>query len=364
MADALHLPTMSNASAETIHDKHLRLWGIPSIVVAALLGLMPFFYPGRWDLFGWYLVAGLIYTSVTWEACRWVMIRVRRQMPGMENTGRRILRTTLLYTLIAALGQLILNAIFYRWGLTPPVLAESSFFKLWFINFLSALFFVFLNSSIYEALYFFSQYKYAIQKAEHLKTQQAQQRLDALKSRVNPHFLFNSLTTLSALIGEDAPRAERFVDELAKVYRYLLRAGRQPVVALESELEFAGSYAFLLKNRFEEGAFSFADNCPSDIKSPPQSGVLGPSLPALTFQNSLDYLVRTQNVPLHIRAEILDNQLRIICKHQPKTLTFDTSGNDWRQLEAAGARHEIKSGDLAVLVPFTSNPTAYSAPQR
>lgn len=111
-------------------------------------------------------------------------------------------------------------------------------------------------SSIYEAIYFFDQYKIARQKAEQLQTNQAQQKLDALKSRVNPHFLFNSLTTLSALIGEDPRRAEQFVDELSKVYRYLLRAGRQPLATLAEELQFAQSYSFLLKNRFEAGAFT------------------------------------------------------------------------------------------------------------
>jgi len=90
--------------------------------------------------------------------------------------------------------------------------------------------------------FIFSQYKLAIQKAELLKRQQAQKKLDALKSRVNPHFLFNSLTTPSALISEDTRLAEQFVDELSKVYRYLQRAGRQPEASLNDEPQFAKSY--------------------------------------------------------------------------------------------------------------------------
>ena len=222
------------------------------------------------------------------------------------------------------------------------------------------LFFVLLLSSVYEAIYFLSQYKMARQKAEHLKKQQAQQRLDTLRNRVNPHFLFNSLTTLSALIGEDAPRAERFVDELSKVYRYLLRAGRQATATLGEELQFADSYAFLLKNRFEAGAFSLTKSG-GDSKSPPDSiAALDQPIPALTFQNAIEYLVRTQNSPLHIRVEALDEHLRISCAHHPKALSFDVSDHDWRQLEGAGARREVAAGQLAMLIPFTSKVTPRS----
>lgn len=339
---------MTNAPFETLNDKHLRWWGVPLISLTGLLALMQFYFAGRWDLFGWYFVASVIYTAITWEICRMVLKRVRRRIPGLEYTAKRLALTFFYFLVIAGIGNAIVKVVLDQFGLKPPSLLNHTFFEWWLANFASILFFVLLLSSIYEAIYFFDQYKIAHQKAEQLKKQQVQQRLEALKTRVNPHFLFNSLTTLSALIGEDAPRAEVFVDELSKVYRYLLRVGRQPTATLGEELQFAESYAFLLKNRFEPGAFSFSDSI-GETRAKEQD------IPVLTLQNSLDYLVRTQNAPLHIHAEIIEDQLRISCNHHPKSLSVELSGSDWQQLENNGAYQQIEAGQVAIIIPFISN---------
>ncbi|MDX1913878.1 MAG: histidine kinase, partial [Saprospiraceae bacterium] len=230
----------------------------------------------------------------------------------------------------------------------PPGLAGKSLWSVWLISFSGPLFFVLLNNSVYEAMYFFGQYKSLIQIAEQLKKQQARKQLDALKSRVNPHFLFNSLTTLSALIAEDAPRAERFVDELSKVYRYLLRAGREEKVTLIEELQFADSYVFLLQNRFEDGAFSLDKSGIDGIPFPGKEKCL----PVLSFQNALDFLVRTQHVPLHIRLSVHENELIFQCRHQPKSLAFDAAGNDWLPLQNQGASRLESTGNLLISIPL------------
>jgi LytS/YehU family sensor histidine kinase len=71
-----------------------------------------------------------------------------------------------------------------------------------------------------------------------------------LKSQVNPHFLFNSLNSLSGLIQEDTEKAEKFLDELSKVYRYMLRNDDDPLVKLSTEIQFITSYFLLLKARY------------------------------------------------------------------------------------------------------------------
>ncbi|MBC7776023.1 MAG: histidine kinase [Phycisphaerae bacterium] len=346
---------MTTVFSDKLNDKYLRLWGIPLISLSGLLALMRFYFEGRWDLFGWYFLGSVIYTTFTWEICRWILKRVRRRIPGLEYTKQRLVLTFIFFMLVAGIGNVFVKLTFLHFGLKPPSMANKSFFEWWLINFPSILFFVLLLSCIYEAIYFFDQYKFLRQKAQLLRKQQAQQQLDALKTRVNPHFLFNSLTTLSALIGEDPQRAEHFVDELSKVYRYLLKAGRQSTAALGEELQFAASYSFLLKSRFEEGAFTFSDGR-SDSKASRPSESLDRNIPLLTLQYALDYLVRTQNTPLHIQIYALENQLRIACENHPKTLSFDVDDNDWRQLESNGAQQEIQEGQLAILIPFTPDP--------
>lgn len=339
---------MSSNTNESLHDKHLRLWGVPLISLSGLLALMKFYFEGRWDLFGWYFVASVIYTTITWEICRIILIQVRRRIPGLEYTKRRLLLTFIFFLMVAGIGNAMVKLILQHFGLRPPTMINKSFFEWWLINFPSILFFVLLLSSIYEAIYFFDQYKLARQKASQLKRLQVQQQLDALKTRVNPHFLFNSLTTLSALIGEDAPKAEQFVDELSKVYRYLLRAGRQPTATLGEELQFAESYTFLLKNRFEPGAFTL-------VRATFDSSLEAQNIPVLALQNALDYLIRTQNAPLHIRLIPLEDRLLIRCTHQPKSLSFGLDDNDWRHLESNGAMQEIQEDQLTILIPFMPN---------
>ena len=74
-----------------------------------------------------------------------------------------------------------------------------------------------------EGIYRFESWKTNLEETEKLKLTYKQSQLIGLKSQVNPHFLFNSLNSLSGLIQEDKERAEKFLDEMSKVYRYLLR---------------------------------------------------------------------------------------------------------------------------------------------
>lgn len=75
--------------------------------------------------------------------------------------------------------------------------------------------------------------------------------LRALKSQVNPHFLFNSLNSLRALIDEDAPRARESVTRLANMLRYSLQSGQQETVTLEEEIRIVEDYLALEQIRHE-----------------------------------------------------------------------------------------------------------------
>lgn len=76
--------------------------------------------------------------------------------------------------------------------------------------------------------------------------------LRALKSQVNPHFLFNSLNSLRALIEEDAPRAREAVTRLANILRYSLQSGQVETVMLTEELHTVEDYLALEQIRHEE----------------------------------------------------------------------------------------------------------------
>lgn len=80
----------------------------------------------------------------------------------------------------------------------------------------------------------------------------AQAQFESLKNQINPHFLFNSLNVLASLVHVDADLSEKFIDQLARSYRYLLEQKDKDLVPLKTEIAFVHSFTFLLKIRFEE----------------------------------------------------------------------------------------------------------------
>jgi LytS/YehU family sensor histidine kinase len=119
-----------------------------------------------------------------------------------------------------------------KWGLVAGICVNVVFETLW------------------EVIYILEKYKESLSEKELIEKMNIKQEFENLKSQVNPHFLFNCFNTLSSLISEDKKQAEIFLDELSKVYRYLLRTNEDGMATLESEIKFIESYYRLLKTRY------------------------------------------------------------------------------------------------------------------
>lgn len=102
-----------------------------------------------------------------------------------------------------------------------------------------------LGNSIYYLMLFYRQAKEAQQAA-------LQAELKALRAQINPHFLFNTLNSIAALIRTRPDEAEAVTEELADLFRYSLRASKQPLVTLEDELDSVKLYIAIEKARFRE----------------------------------------------------------------------------------------------------------------
>ncbi|MDN5205517.1 histidine kinase [Fulvivirgaceae bacterium BMA10] len=85
-----------------------------------------------------------------------------------------------------------------------------------------------------------------------LRNEKIKTELAALKMQIDPHFLFNSLNSLNAIIRAAPKEAILFVDHLSESFRYILQNREQDVVSVESELKFLDSYLYMLKSRFRE----------------------------------------------------------------------------------------------------------------
>jgi len=100
------------------------------------------------------------------------------------------------------------------------------------------------------ALRFYRRLKEKEQLEERLRALATQAELKALKAQINPHFLFNVLNTIAALIHTDPVQAEATVERLAQMLRYVLVASEQGLIPLEEELAFVDSYLRIEEARF------------------------------------------------------------------------------------------------------------------
>lgn len=83
-----------------------------------------------------------------------------------------------------------------------------------------------------------------------LKTENVRSQFEILRQQVNPHFLFNSLSTLRSMVRSKDPKSEEFVLRLSEIYRQLLAKRQFDTVPLKEELEFVNDYLFMLSSRF------------------------------------------------------------------------------------------------------------------
>gem|GEM_PF-622134 len=124
---------------------------------------------------------------------------------------------------------------------------------LWGYSLFNAVFIFFFLLAGFETLYHYAKMRHTQKEKEQLEKDKLRAELNQLKGIVNPHFLFNNLNSLSSLIGEDPVQAESFLDELTKVFRYLLRNNQSELTTLELELQFIQSYYHLLQTRYGSG---------------------------------------------------------------------------------------------------------------
>jgi LytS/YehU family sensor histidine kinase len=148
--------------------------------------------------------------------------------------------------------------------------------------------------------YFFKEWKKAILKSEKLQRERTMVQFENLKNQLNPHFLFNSLASLNSLIFENQQLASQFLQQLSKVYRYVLQHKEKDLVSLETEIKFIENYIFLLETRFY-GSLHIQIDVPADSR-PKQ---IVPVTLQILIENAIKHNIVNEAYPLtiHIYAD-------------------------------------------------------------
>lgn len=141
----------------------------------------------------------------------------------------------------------------------------------------------------------FKSYHHAQVQAEQQQKEIALAQFESLKNQVNPHFLFNSLNVLTSLIAVNPELAERFTEQLSKVYRYVLEHKSEDIVTLKTELDFLQSYIFLVNIRFKDKL-----NVHVNIPAHQLGFYLPPLCLQLLIENAIKHNVVSKKSPLQI----------------------------------------------------------------
>jgi two-component system LytT family sensor kinase len=128
-----------------------------------------------------------------------------------------------------------------------------------------------------------------------LEKEKAIVQFENLKNQLNPHFLFNSLSSLNSLIDENPPLASAFLQQLSKVYRYLLENNEKNAVSLQSELTFIQNYLNLLTTRFQKGL-----NITIQIEPHNKEKMLTPVTLQVLIENAIKHNITSARQPLNI----------------------------------------------------------------
>ena len=155
-------------------------------------------------------------------------------------------------------------------------------------------------TNIYEILFLNREKEVTESRVEQLNVAKAQAELEALKNQIDPHFIFNSLNTLSFLITRDPKNARLYNDTLAQVYRYILSNKERDLVLLREETEFISNYFYLLKIRFADAismTIEITDLSAENFLIPPIS------LQALV-ENAIKHNEFSEKKPLAINVSI------------------------------------------------------------
>ncbi|MCB0655949.1 MAG: histidine kinase [Saprospiraceae bacterium] len=304
------LPTrQGEASALPVNDIAFRLILIPSfgIAIPLISGMVPHSLFTLWQIKLSYLFTIGI-AMVIYEGNRLLLFTLRSYFDWFEKPMRKILALLLVipfYTLPVS----ILLLVSWYFVFNQPV--NWVMIK---VNALAILVCVVFVVHVYETVFLVKEAeseKLARANEERIR---AKAELEALKSQIDPHFMFNSLNTLSHFIESQPEKAKLFNDHLAEVYRYILQNKKRDLIPLDEELEFIRHYFSLLTIRYEGAIQMHLDL----DEQPTEHFALPPISIQILVENAVKHNEFSDLHPLTVTLRLKQHALEVTNNFRPK----------------------------------------------
>ncbi|WP_290708157.1 histidine kinase [Flavihumibacter sp. CACIAM 22H1] len=289
--------------AKKINDIGFRVILIPfcGITIPLLTSLIPF---QQFSLLE--IKLSFLYTIaiafIIWEGNRSLLFTLRSYFNWFNQPVKKILALLLVIPFYTIPVSVLLIVGWYQLFLNGQV----NWTTIWnntLIILISVLFIV----HVYETVFLVKESESEMLRNATLEKARAEAELQALKNQIDPHFMFNSLNTLSHLIRTNPAKAQVFNDTLAEVYRYILQNKSRDLVLLQEELSFMDNYLALLKIRYGDCIFinkQVSDTCVHTSLLPPISL-------QILVENAIKHNTFSQKQPLHIHIIESHGQLSV-----------------------------------------------------
>jgi LytS/YehU family sensor histidine kinase len=183
---------------------------------------------------------------------------------------------------------------------------------------------------VYEILFLSKERELDTKIVDQLDRERSQAELTALTSELDPHFMFNSLNTLSHLIINDPPTAHLFKSRLARVYRYILINKERELISIHDEMEFIENYFYLLQIR-HDNKLKLETNL--DGVEAGKIMILPCALQILV-ENAIKHNEFSEANPLRIRIGIHESSINVTNNVKPKPFLVNSTKIGLRNLSS------------------------------
>ncbi|MCZ8214596.1 MAG: histidine kinase [Cyclobacteriaceae bacterium] len=224
-----------------------------------------------------------------WESIRNIDRYLNKALPFEKNIPLRITVQLLAGALIGLLVRLFL---YYYGEPQLPFKLDDMFAAATWVLYILLPEVITLGFITYHLI---ARWQSSVVQNERLEREKAQVQFDNLKNQLNPHFLFNALSSLNSLIMENQRLASEFVQQLSRVYRYVLQYKDQSSVSLSTELNFIQHYISLLQTRFQQ---ALTITVAVDKEAEEQRIV--PVTLQILIENAIKHNIVSAELPLHI----------------------------------------------------------------
>ena len=311
-------PTKLVSATFRPNDIGFRLVLIPAfgIAIPLLTGMINNANFNHWQIkLSFLFTIGIAF--LVWQGNRYLFLSLRSYFDWHQRPVQKIIAllfTIIFYTVPVSVILLVVWYHLFAGGVVDwSVVLTSTLIIMICVVFIT---------HVYETVFLVKESEEEITRNLQLERARVEAELEALKLQLDPHFIFNSLNTLSHLIEEKPTRARQFNDTLTEVYRYLLQNKSRSLVLLREEHVFFSQYFSLLQIRFEQGIVL--------DQTMPESALDQYLIPPIALQLLLENMIKhnefDQMNPLVIQLSLQHDELCMTNPVRHKNALLPSSG--------------------------------------